>query len=262
MATTSSNRDNQHNTQTHMKSAVSGDKSEGETGGARERGVSRSRFDRMRKGERDVPTVGEGVTTAEPVSGTVIAPKSSAASSLLSIRSKGPDVRKTSDGNKVVKARVGMFMAFKMMFSGYIHPVEQLKIKHMLADYDEPAEDPTEELTEVVDEGRKPRHTNVNWWAGYSLLAHAHFQSPVFNRKNEMCVSTWIRKAMEADKVRRITIAQVLPLAVRMAFVPTEADVLATKVDNAPAVKARYKARDTKYWTAWFSARRGHYESG
>jgi len=175
---------------------------------------------------------------------------------------RGPDVRKTPEGNKVIKAKVGMFMAFKMMFSGYIHPVEQLKIKHMLADVDNPAEDPTEEMTEVVDDVRRPRHTNSNWWAGYALLAHAHFQSPVFNRKNEMCVSTWIRKSMEADKVRRVQIAQVLPLAVRMAFVPTEMDVLAAKIDNAPAVRARYNARDAKYWTAWFSVRHGHYESG
>lgn len=264
MATTSTNRAYyQHTLSAHRKLAkFLVDGSERESNAAKERGVLRSRFERSRRGEGGAPVVGSSATTSESVSGTVVAPASSAVSSLQSIKGKGPDVRKTSDGHKVIKAKVGLFMAFKMLFAGYIHPVEQLKIKHMLADYDDPAEDPVEELTEVVEEVRKPRHSNANWWAGYALLAHAHFQSPVFNRKNEMCVSTWIRKSMEADNVRRITIAQVLPLAVRMAFVPTEADVLAVKVDNAPAVKARYEARDTRYWTAWFTARRGHYESG
>ncbi|QRW39196.1 polymerase-associated protein [Apple virus E] len=199
--------------------------------------------------------------------GSLVDIKKDAASTLRTVASKakGPDVRQTPSGNKVVKAKVGVWMAFKMLFTDYLHPVDQLKAKHMLADYDDPADDPVEELveagpTEAV--GRKPKHSNVNWWAGYSLLAHAQFHSPTFTRANEMIVSAWIRKSMEADKVRRIEIAKVLPLAVRMAFVPTEQDVMAVKVDNAPAIRERYGRRCAKYWTSWFSVRRGHYESG
>lgn len=165
------------------------------------------------------------------------------------------------------KVRVGMWMAFKMMFKGYIHPEEQLKVKHMLQEYDDPRDgDPENALviSEMDGEGvkaRKPRHSNEHWWAGYSLLAHAQFHSPKFTRANEMVVSAWIRKTMEQDKVRRVDIARVLPLATRFAFVPTEADVMATKVDNAPATRRRYKKAETAYWTNWFGARRGHYES-
>nr|QKS69543.1 replicase region Tombus_P33 [Erysiphe necator associated tombus-like virus 10] len=160
-----------------------------------------------------------------------------------------------------VKVRVGPWMAFKMLFKGYIHPEDQLKAKHIVEEYQNPTcADPTDNLEDASAETRKPRHSN-HWWAAYSLLAHAQFHSPRFTRANEMIVSSWIRKAMEADKVRRIDIARVLPLAVRTAFVPTDMDAFAVKMDNAPAVRRQHKKRDIKYWSSWFSLRSGHYES-
>lgn len=177
---------------------------------------------------------------------------------------KGGAGGRTVDGKKEIKVRVGPWMAFKMLFKGYISPVDQLRFKHVLADYDDPAE--IEETTTVVEERgeqvRKPRHSNANWWASYSLLAHAKHHSPTFTRANEMIVSAWIQKRMEADGVRSIQIAKVLPLAVRMAFVPTEGDVDARMIDNAPAVIRRHKKKDTKYWSSFFGLRRNHYESG
>lgn len=161
------------------------------------------------------------------------------------------------------KVRVGMWMAFKMLFSGYIHPVEQLQAKKAYEEYNEPSvSDPEANLVEAPNGTRKPRVGNANWWAAYALLAHAQFHSPTFTRANELIVSAWIRKAMEADRVRRLDIAKVLPLATRMAFVPTETDAMAMKYDNAPAMRRAYKKRDTKYWSNWFGMRRGHYESG
>lgn len=177
---------------------------------------------------------------------------------------KGGNGTRTFEGKREIRARVGPWMAFKMLFTGYINPKDSLRFKHMLADYDDPA-DP-EETTVVVDATaeevvRKPRHSNANWWAAYSLLAHAKHHSPKFTRANEMIVSSWIQKNMEADGVRKLDVAKVLPLAVRFAFVPTEADIDSFKVDNAPAVKRRYKKRETKYWTNFFGLPRGHYES-
>jgi len=161
-----------------------------------------------------------------------------------------------------VKVRVGPWMAFKMLFSGYIHPEEQLKVKHIVAEYQNPTcADPVDNLVPASEESRKPRRSNEQWYAAYSLLAHAQFHSPRYTRANEMIVSAWIRKAMEADKVRRIDIAKVLPMAVRIAFVPTDMDALAVKTDNVPAVRKLYKQRDMKYWSNWFGMRRGHYES-
>lgn len=217
-------------------------------------------------GSSTVSVEGWSVLTGEVADAATIASSSKDAATALRKLGKmpnGPDVRNTPSGAKVVKVKVGPWMAFKMLFSGFIHPVEQLKAKHMLADYDSPAEDPAEELVEDEGSGaRRPRHTNSNWWTGYSLLAHAQFHSPTHTRANEMIVSSWIRKAMEADNVRRVQIAQVLPLAVRMAFVPTEADVRAVQLPEAPAVRRRYKKRDTKYWSSWFGLRRSRYESG
>lgn len=161
-----------------------------------------------------------------------------------------------------VKVKVGPWMAFKMLFKGYIHPEEQLKVKHMVQEYQNPTvADPVQSLEQAKGDMRKPRVSNEHWWAAYSLLAHGHFHSPTYTRSNEMTVSAWIRKTMEADKVRRVDIAKVLPIATRIAFVPTDMDVLAHKVDNTPAVKRQYKKRDMKYWSAWFSMRRGHYDS-
>lgn len=160
------------------------------------------------------------------------------------------------------KVRVGPWMAFKMLFPGYVHPEDQLKVRHMVAEYQNPTcADPTDNLVEAREGMRKPRRSNEQWWAAYSLLAHAHFHSPRYTRATEMTVSAWIRKAMEADLVRRIDIAKVLPIATRIAFVPTDMDVLAHKADNTPAVRKAYKQRDMKYWSSWFSLRRGHYES-
>lgn len=161
-----------------------------------------------------------------------------------------------------VKVKVGPWMAFKMLFKGYIHPEEQLKVKHMVAEYQNPTHaDPVAGLEQAKQGNCKPRASNEHWWAAYSLLAHANFHSPTYTRSNEMVVSAWIRKTMEADKVRRVDIAKVLPIATRIAFVPTDMDVLAHKVDNAPAVVRQHKKKDMKYWSAWFSMRRGHYDS-
>jgi hypothetical protein len=161
-----------------------------------------------------------------------------------------------------VKVRVGPWMAFKMLFRGYVHPEEQLKVKHMVEEYISPTcADPVDNLVAAGEDKKKPRHSNVNWWASYSLLAHAQFHSPKFTRANEMVVSAWIRKAMEADKVRRVDIAKVLPMATRIAFVPTDMDVLAVKADNTPVVREAHRRRDMKYWSNWFGVRRGHYES-
>lgn len=178
-------------------------------------------------------------------------------------RSKGKEMTQGRHENRV---RVGPWMAFKMFFKGYISPTDQLRYKHMLADYDDPADEPTDGLVDVeTTEGervKKPRHSNVNWWATYSLLAHSKHHSPTYTRANEIIVSSWIQKRMEADKVRATVIAKVLPLAVRMAFVPTDADIDAQKIDNAPGVRRRYKKRNTKYWSSFFGLRSGHYESG
>lgn len=161
-----------------------------------------------------------------------------------------------------VKVRVGPWMAFKMLFRGYVHPEEQLKVKHIVEEYNSPTcADPVDNLVAAREDRKKPRHSNASWWAAYSLLAHAQFHSPKFTRANEMVVSAWIRKAMEADNVRRVDIAKILPMATRIAFVPTDMDALAVKTDNVPAVRAAYKKRDMKYWSNWFGVRRGHYES-
>lgn len=169
--------------------------------------------------------------------------------------------REARDAGLEIRARVGPWMAFKMLFPGYIRPDEQLAAKHVLDEYDNPHAEGAEEDDEEETIARKPRQDNSLWWAKYSLLAHAQHHSPTFTRANEMVVSSWIRKAMEEDKVRRLDIAKVLPLAVRTAFLPTESDVMAIKMDNAPAVRRRYKQRDMLYWSSWFGVRRAHYES-
>jgi len=162
---------------------------------------------------------------------------------------------------RAVKVKVGPWMAFKMLFKGYIHPETQLKVKKTVEEYNSPTvSDPECALEDAGNGKRKPRHSNVDWYASYSLLAHAQFHSPRFTRANEMIVSTWIRKAMEADNVRRVDIAKVLPMAVRIAFVPTDMDAMAVMVDNTPVVRRAHKARDMAYWSNWFGIRRGHYD--
>jgi len=163
---------------------------------------------------------------------------------------------------KETRVKVGPWMAFKMLFPGYIKPVVQLEVKKVVEEYNNPSvTDPSAALVDVGEGMRKPRHSNKNWYAAYSLLAHAQFHSPRFTRANEMVVSTWIRKAMEADGIRRVDIASVLPMAVRIAFVPTDMDAMAVMVDNTPVVRRAHKARDMKYWSNWFGLRRSHYES-
>lgn len=163
-----------------------------------------------------------------------------------------------------VLPRVGMWMAFKMLFKGYVSPVVQLDAKHALAKYDNPDYDSSvDHLTGVVSGcvnagdgdvvvGRKPRHDNASWWTVYSLLAHAEFNVPVFSRANEMVVSTWIRKKMHQDGVTEVDTAKVLGLAVRMAFVPTEADILALQYAASPAIRKRERTLRMSHWTAWW----------
>lgn len=172
-----------------------------------------------------------------------------------------------------VKARVGPWMAFKMLFRGYVSPVAQLKAKHALATYDNPDYDePADHFTEVVsgcpNQGeeaikpkRKPRRDNTSWWTVYSLLAHAEFNRPSFTRANEMVVSTWIRKQMAADGVTRVDCAKVLGAATRMAFVPTESDIFAAQMAQTPAFRKREGEANTKWWTAWWDCRPRGYES-
>nr|QIC52842.1 MAG: hypothetical protein [Apple tombus-like virus 2] len=163
-----------------------------------------------------------------------------------------------------VRPRVGLWMAFKMLFAGYVDPRVQLDAKHALETFDNPDYDePASHMTSVVlgcanqgeedgEEVRKPRRDNSSWWTVYSLLAHAEFNAPTFSRANEMVVSTWIRKQMHSDGVTKVDTAKVLGLAVRMAFVPTEADVLALQYSAAPAIRAREDAYRRSYWTAWW----------
>lgn len=163
-----------------------------------------------------------------------------------------------------VLPKVGVWMAFKMLFKGYVSPVVQLDAKHALASYDNPDYDgAADHLTSTVSgcanageediaAARKPRRDNSSWWTVYSLLAHAEFNAPTFTRANEMVVSTWIRKQMHDDGVTKVDTAKVLGLAVRMAFVPTEADVAALQYSAAPAIRRREDAFRQSYWTAWW----------
>nr|QOE57305.1 hypothetical protein [Plasmopara viticola lesion associated tombus-like virus 1] len=172
-----------------------------------------------------------------------------------------------------VRARVGPWMAFKMLFKGYVRPTAQLKAKHALETYDNPDYDePADHFTDVVsgcpNQGeeaitpkRKPRRDNTSWWTVYSLLAHAEFNRPSFTRANEMVVSTWIRKQMAADGVTRVDCAKVLGAATRMAFVPTESDIFAAQMAQTPAFRKREGEANTRWWTAWWDCRPRGYES-
>lgn len=172
-----------------------------------------------------------------------------------------------------VKAKVGPWMAFKMLFKGYVRPTAQLKAKHALAtydcpDYDEPADHLTDLVSGCANQGeeaiprhKKPRRDNTSWWTVYSLLAHAEFNRPTFTRANEMVVSTWIRKSMAADGVTRVDCAKVLGAAVRLAFVPTESDIFAAQMAQTPAFRKREGEANTKWWTAWWDCRQRGYES-
>lgn len=163
-----------------------------------------------------------------------------------------------------VRPVINPWMVFKWLFRGYVDADIQLDAKHALALYDNPDYgEPADHMTggvqgcdNVGEEGlvvaRKPRRDNASWWTVYSLLAHAEFNSPDFTRANEMVVSTWIRKQMHEDGVTRVDTARVLGLAVRMAFVPTEADVLALQYSAAPAIRRREDAFRASYWTAWW----------
>lgn len=182
-----------------------------------------------------------------------------------------PDVPSVADFVRVeskavsqVLPRVGLWTAFKMLFEGFVAPVVQYDAQRALDKYDNPDYDGSaDHLTDVVlgcanagdgdvIVGRKPRHDNASWWTVYSLLAHAEFNAPVFSRANEMVVSTWIRKKMHQDGVTEVDTARVLGLAVRMAFVPTEADVLALQYAASPAIRKRERALRMSHWTAWW----------
>jgi len=179
--------------------------------------------------------------------------------------SKGMDVRQTLSGKwKVYKACVTPWMAFKMMFSGYIHPVEQVKISHIIQDYDT-APEPVEQLVKDDRDGenvRRPRHSNANWWVGYSRIARAQKHQPSHTRANELVVSALIQRLMEADGVRRCDIAKVIALATHLAFMPSEDELLIPKFNNAPAARARLDKMQKRYWSAWWGKWRDRYESG
>lgn len=168
--------------------------------------------------------------------------------------------------------KVDVMSAFLSFFPAYVPAKVQKEVDILVHQYDTPCVDEAREGLDVVGTSsaaagekqkpvRKPRADNSRWWVNYSLLAHAEFNSPKYTRAQEMIVSAWIRKTMSSDGVTSLQIAQVLPAATRMAFVPNSADILAAQIGSVRSVKARERLVATKWWSSWWDSYTGRYDS-
>nr|QHD64757.1 hypothetical protein [Plasmopara viticola lesion associated tombus-like virus 2] len=136
--------------------------------------------------------------------------------------------------------------------------------EELLSEMDCPENDvPDEELetyrSEVDDKGkvkvthRKPRKGNGTWFVLYVLMAKEKFPDPTDNMANRRSIARHLAELMEADKVTIKERSAVIPIAVEMVLVPSEAEIFAKKFKASQAVAGRHDLKSRPWWSSWWA---------
>lgn len=103
---------------------------------------------------------------------------------------------------------------------------------------------------------RKPRAGNGTWFVLYVLMAKEKWPEPNDTVANRRSIAKYLAEVMAADKVTVKERASVIPVAVEMVLVPSEAELFAKKFRASKAVNNKLDLASRPWWSSWWAVGR------
>lgn len=103
---------------------------------------------------------------------------------------------------------------------------------------------------------RKPRAGNGKWFVLYVLMAKEKWPEPNDTMANRRSIAKYLAEVMAADKVTVKERASVIPVAVEMVLVPSEAELFAKKFRASKAANNKLDLASRPWWSSWWAVGR------
>lgn len=155
-----------------------------------------------------------------------------------------------------------LFLCFPSWFNKIPWAVEKASeelIEEMNCPSVETGDESLEKYRDVVgDDGkvkgtlRRPRRGNGRWFIPYVLETKEKFPEPADNMNNRRSMAKHLAEIMQRDGVTVKERASVIPVAVEMVFIPTEAVILAKQLRVSAAANAQHDQLSRPWFSSWW----------